>query len=205
MSRQSNGFNVVVCASGGGGNFQALIDARESLAIDITKLLVDRPCGAIQRAMDASIPYAILNKAAGNAEFAMLFANTIPEATDLIVLAGFMPILPREVCANWKNKIINTHPSLLPKYGGRGMYGMRVQEAVIAAGETQAGCTIHYVNETIDGGAIILQKAIDVIDGETPWQLGGRIHLEEQKLLVQAVRSFKIAATQAMTGVQNGV
>jgi phosphoribosylglycinamide formyltransferase-1 len=203
MTGPSSSFNIVVCASGGGGNFQALIDMRESLGVVITKLVVDRPCGAMKRAEDARIPYVSLSKIAGEAEFLESFISEVPAATDLIVLAGFMPILPRSVCAAWPGRIINTHPSLLPKYGGRGMYGVRVQEAVIAAGEKVAGCTIHYVNETIDGGAIILQRAINIIDGETPWQLGGRIHVEEKKLLIEAIRLIKGASAKEITGVQD--
>lgn len=205
MTHLSEAFNVVVCASGGGGNFQALIDASPALGINISNLLVDRKCGAIDRAISAAIPYSELRKTGDKAEFVRTFVNAIPRQTNLIVLAGFMPILPKEICAAWNGKIINTHPSLLPKYGGKGMYGVRVQEAVIAAGETQAGCTVHFVNETIDGGAIILQKAIDVIDGESPWQLGGRVHLEETKLLVEAVRRIKTATVGTLTEVQNGV
>jgi phosphoribosylglycinamide formyltransferase 1 len=200
MSLNPNDFEIVVCASGGGGNFQALIDAQASLGIRITKLLVDRNCGAIQRAIEASILYTKIIKTVDEVEFVRSFVSAVPSSTDLIVLAGFMPILPQAVCTAWKGKIINTHPSLLPKYGGRGMYGVKVQEAVIAAGEQQAGCTIHYVNETIDGGAIIRQQAIKVIDGETPWQLGGRIHLGEKKLLIEAIRQIKI--NRAKTGAE---
>ena len=90
--------------------------------------------------------------------------------------------------------MINTHPSLLPKYGGKGMFGVRVQEAVLQAKETTAGCTVHYVSEEIDGGAIVAQKAIPVIAGETPWELGGRVFKEENVLLVQAVAFIKLSA-----------
>jgi phosphoribosylglycinamide formyltransferase-1 len=83
--------------------------------------------------------------------------------------------------------MINTHPSLLPKHGGRGMYGVRVQEAVLASGDTMAGCTVHYVDESIDGGEIILQHSVAVRDRETAWDLGGRIFLEENRLLVRAI------------------
>ena len=102
-----------------------------------------------------------------------------------------MPILPDSVCEKFKKKIINTHPSLLPKYGGKGMYGVKVQEAVMAAHEKKAGCTIHYVTKDIDAGDIILQKEIDVDYSETPWQLGGRIFNEEVKLYPEAIRIIK--------------
>jgi len=114
----------------------------------------------------------------------------------LIVLAGFMPIIPKPLCDKWQKKIINTHPSLLPRYGGRGMYGVKVQEAVMRAKEEKAGCTVHYVTEEIDAGAIILQASIDVDYSETPWQLGGRVFKEENRLLVDAVRLIKSGAKQ---------
>lgn len=187
-------FNVVVCASGGGGNFQALIDARYDLGIKIPLLIVDRECGAIERATRHGIPHVMLDASKGKEVMFEAFARSIPEGADLIVLAGFMPIVPAPICERWQGKIINTHPSLLPKYGGRGMYGVKVQEAVMAAKEEYAGCTVHFVNAGIDEGDIILQKTIAVDYSETPWQLGGRIFKEENRLLVEAVRLLKAKA-----------
>lgn len=184
-------FRVVVCASGGGGNFQALIDASNDLGIEITRLIVDRQCGAIERAVRNGIEYVIFAHAQDKKRFETGFHGVIPTETDLIVLAGFMPTIPHSLCEKWRGKIINTHPSLLPKYGGLGMYGVRVQKAVMEAKELQAGCTVHFVNEVIDGGAILLQKAIDVNYSESPWELGGRVFKEENKLLVEAVRLIR--------------
>lgn len=193
----ANPFTLTVCASGGGGNFQALIDARDELGFTIALLLTDRPCGALARAEAHGIPTAVRTGLKEEKALIAAFEEAIPSTTDLIVLAGFMPIIPKVICERWRGKIINTHPSLLPKYGGRGMYGVKVQEAVIGAGEKIAGCTVHYVNEVIDGGAILLQKEIAVESGETPWQLGGRIFLEENKLLVEAVRLIQAASQRA--------
>lgn len=187
-------FNVVVCASGGGGNFQALVDAQYDLGIKIPLLIVDRDCGAIERATRHGIPYVMLDATKGKEVMFEAFAQSIPDEVDLIVLAGFMPIVPASICERWQGKIINTHPSLLPKYGGRGMYGVKVQEAVMAAKEEYAGCTVHFVNAGIDEGDIILQKTITVDYSETPWQLGGRIFKEENRLLVEAVRLLKAKA-----------
>jgi phosphoribosylglycinamide formyltransferase-1 len=184
-------FNVVVCASGGGGNFQALIDARTDLGIDISLLVVDRDCGAIDRAIRHDISYVVLDAAKGKKAMFEAFEQAIPPEVDLIVLAGFMPIIPADTCERWRGRIINTHPSLLPKYGGKGMYGVKVQEAVMQAKEEIAGCTVHFVNAGIDEGKIILQKAISVDYSETPWQLGGRIFKEENYLLVNAIRVIK--------------
>ncbi len=187
-------FNVVVCASGGGGNFQALIDARDELGIAISLLIVDRQCGAIVRAEIHGIPFVSLDATKGKEAMFETFAKAVPADADLIVLAGFMPIVPAHICERWQGRIINTHPSLLPKYGGKGMYGVKVQEAVMEAKEERAGCTVHFVNAGIDEGGIILQKSIAVDYSETPWQLGGRIFKEETRLLVEAVRLLKAKA-----------
>jgi phosphoribosylglycinamide formyltransferase-1 len=184
-------FNVVVCASGGGGNFQALIDRREEVGYKITLLIADRPCGAIDRAIKHGIPFVALDGTGSREQRMEAFDKAIPADTDLIVLAGFLPIIPAWICEKWPRRIINTHPSLLPKYGGKGMVGVRVQEAVMRAGEGEAGCTVHYVSPEIDAGEIILQKSITVDYRETPWQLGGRVFIEENRLLVEAVRKIK--------------
>ncbi|MFM1756787.1 MAG: hypothetical protein RL621_1760, partial [Bacteroidota bacterium] len=185
-------FNIVVCASGGGGNFQALIDSRVFLDVDISLLITNRECGAITRAINNDIPYILLDSSKDKNQFYLSLDSAFPLNADLIVLAGFMPIIPKFICDKWQGKIINIHPSLLPKFGGKGMYGVKVQEAVMQAKEKLAGCTVHYVNEEIDAGAIILQKSIEIDYSETPWQLGGRIFKEENKLLVDAVRLMKL-------------
>lgn len=187
----ANRFNIVICASGGGGNFQSLIDARVDLNIDISLLLVDRVCGAIDRAVRNSIPFIVLDRSLGRQEFIRGFSKAMPEKLNLIVLAGFLPILPSEICDKWAGKIINIHPSLLPKFGGKGMYGIRVHEAVMRENEELTGCTVHFVNSNIDSGEIILQRTIKVDYSETPWELGGRVFEEEKKLLVDAIRVIK--------------
>lgn len=184
-------FRIVVCASGGGGNFQALIDARADLDVEIAMLLTDRQCAAIERAVNNGIAYIVLDGENGSDVLFADFEKAIPDDIDLIVLAGFMPIVPSYICEKWQGRIINTHPSLLPKYGGKGMYGVKVQEAVMQANEKMAGCTVHFVNAGIDEGEIILQKAIEVDYTGTPWQLGGRIFKEENKLLIEAIRLLK--------------
>ena len=182
-------FGITVCASGGGGNFQALVDARDRIGFSIDCLVVDRECGAIERANSAGIP--VIRIKHSTPSLGLDFNNVFPDNTNLIALAGFMPIIPKDICEKWKGKIINTHPSLLPKFGGKGMYGVKVQEAVMAAGEHYAGCTVHYVTSDIDGGEIILQKSIKVDYKETAWQLGRRVFNEETKLLAEAVNMLK--------------
>ena len=140
------------------------------------------------------IPFLILNKRKDKLRFDSELDKAIPSNVDLIVLAGFLPIIPEFICDKWQGKMINTHPSLLPKYGGKGMYGVNVQKAVMRAKEKNAGCTVHYVNRDIDAGEIILQSSIDVNYSETPWQLGERVFKEENKLLVEAVKLIKLKA-----------
>lgn len=180
-------FLVTVCASGGGGNFEAVVEAQEALGYRVNLLIVDRECGAIDKAGKHRIPCKQLDRSLPAAELFQEMDRAIPDDTDLVVLAGFFPIISAELCRKWAGRMINTHPSLLPRHGGRGMYGVRVQEAVLASGDAMAGCTVHYVDERIDGGEIILQQAVAVNAQETAWELGGRIFLEENRLLVEAI------------------
>jgi phosphoribosylglycinamide formyltransferase-1 len=190
MPHMDRSFTVCVFASGGGGNFQSLIDHAPRMGYRINCLLTDRVCGAIDRAVAHQIPYHIVEKKTLGDQFFPALAKAVPEGTDLIVLAGFMPILPDWFCAQWPQRIINTHPSLLPKHGGQGMVGVRVQEAVLAAGDAEAGCSVHYVTPVIDGGAVIAQARVPVIPGESAWELGGRVFAEETKLLPRVVQQL---------------
>jgi phosphoribosylglycinamide formyltransferase-1 len=182
-------FNIVVCSSGSGGNFKALIDDQKKIGYEITLLIIDRDCLAKNVAIKNNIKYKLIDNK--SSAFFDEMDKAIPYDTDLIVLAGFFPIINSYLVSKWRGRMINTHPSLLPKYGGIGMYGVNVQEAVMAAREKYAGCTVHYVNSTVDGGEIILQKAIKINYNESPWELGGRIFVEENKLLVKAVKFLK--------------
>lgn len=180
-------FEVCVCASGGGGNFQAVLDNRQRIGYSVNRLIADRECGAIRRALEHGIPCGRLDRGSLGEQFFESFEREIPAGTDLIVLAGFMPILPPEICRRWAGRIINTHPSLLPKYGGIGMYGVRVQEAVIAGGDEYAGCSVHFVTEEVDCGEVILQAMVKTVPGESAWDLGNRVFIEENRLLPQAI------------------
>ena len=184
----NNNFNVTVFASGGGGNFKALIKNQKKYGYKINFLIVDRECNAINVAKIYNIPYALIKKNEFKKTFYKQVEKKLPPNTDLIVLAGFLSIIDDDFCKKWAGKIINTHPSLLPKYGGKGMIGVKVQEQVIKNKDKIAGCTIHYVNNKIDGGKIIVKKSIRVKNNETPWELGGRVHKLENKLLPKAIK-----------------
>jgi hypothetical protein len=114
------------------------------------------------------------------------------ERASFIVLAGFLAILPEWICQKWTQRIINIHPSLLPKHGGKGMYGIHVQEAVLAAGDTEAGCTVHYVSAEVDGGNIIAQATVEVLPNDTPETLSQRVQAEEKKLLPRIIGELSI-------------
>ena len=180
-------FNIVVCASGGGGNFRSLIKYQCDYGYHISLLIVDRECPAIKIAKENGISYSVLEKKVLGKSFFEEFEKIVPIDTNLIVLAGFLPIIPKWICEKWERKIINIHPSLLPKYGGKGMYGVKVQEAVLRNHEKYAGCTVHYVDSEIDTGEIIAQKKILVMENESAWELGGRVFNEEIILLPLAI------------------
>lgn len=179
--------SIVVLASCGGGNFQALVLAQEKSGYQVSLLIVDRSCGAMEKAKNLQIPCLLLDVAVLGENFASELCRAIPENTDLIVLAGFVTVLSSAFCARWHKRIINVHPSLLPEFGGKGMIGVKVHEAVLRAGERFTGCTVHFVDEGIDSGEIIMQTTIVVNPGETPWELGGRVHQAENELLPVAV------------------
>ncbi len=177
---------VGVCASGGGGNLLNLINSSEfNTSFVISHVLVDRPCGAIEVAREHQIACV---RAFEEESIHKEFESMFNDGCDLIVLAGFMPILGFDLCRQFQGRIINTHPSLLPKHGGRGMYGVRVQEAVLAAKDKLAGCTVHFVNEEIDGGEIIVQISFQVPSNISAWDLGGMVFNSEAMALPLALK-----------------
>ena len=184
-----NPLNVTVCSSTNGGIFNALINSQISSNFRINNLIIDRTCGAQLKAESNNIPVKRINRQNDKIENDLMQA--IPNNTDLIVLAGFLSIIPASICEKWDRKIINSHPSLLPKFGGRGMYGIKVHEKVIEAKEAFSGCTIHFVKPNVDRGEIILQEKIKINNDETAWHLGGHVHKLEKKLLVKAIEEMR--------------
>jgi phosphoribosylglycinamide formyltransferase-1 len=189
--------NISVLVSGGGSNFQAIIDSIESGLIEngrISLLISSNPDAfAIKRAEAFGIKCAIIGKhnfpdEKKRAEKILKLLNS--ESTDLVVLAGYMNVLSQEIVEAYRNKIINIHPSLIPKYCGMGMYGHHVHEAVLAGGETESGATVHFVDEGVDTGKIILQKAVPVEADDTPETLAARVLEAEHEILPLAVKMF---------------
>lgn len=186
---------VAVLVSGGGTNLQALIDAEKSGIISSAHIALvvsnHKEAYALQRAEKEGIATFVAEKKDFPSQEA--FENAIIGALDnagirLIVLAGFMSILSEKFTSRYADRILNVHPSLIPKFCGKGFYGLKVHEAVLAAGEKVTGATVHFVNEIPDGGEIIFQKEVAVHEGDTPEILQRRVMEEaEWKLLPAAV------------------
>lgn len=176
----------MVLASGSGSNFQSLIDStkRGHLKARIAGLIAGNPgIKAIERAQNHHIPVKVLSQPFDENLASELQTTLNCWKPDLIVLAGFLKKIPAEVVHSYRNQIINIHPSLLPKFGGKGFYGERVHRAVLDAGESESGCTVHFVNEQYDDGDIIDQVHVPVLKDDTPSSLGKRVLEAEHKLL----------------------
>lgn len=182
---------IAVLVSGGGTNLQALIDAEKSGIIkngEIVLVLSNKPSAyALERAKTAGIKTAIVTKKeCGTKElFEEKILETLKnEKIDMIVLAGFMCILSEKIISAYRDKIINVHPSLIPSFCGEGYYGLKVHEEALKYGVKVTGATVHYVNEIADGGKIILQKAVEILDGDTPEILQKRVMEEAEWILL---------------------
>ncbi len=190
--------NIAVFVSGGGTNLQALMDAEKHGAIKNGKITLvvssSETAYALKRAEKEGIKTAVVSRKAfeNSASFDHALLQTVKENNiDLIVLAGFMSILGMGIIMEYKNKIINVHPSLIPSFCGKGYYGLKVHEAALDYGVRITGATVHFVNEIPDGGKIILQKAVEIIDGDTPETLQKRVMEQaEWVILPRAVSLF---------------
>lgn len=186
---------IAVFISGSGSNLQSIIDNIENgnLNCEISYVVADRECFGLQRAEKHGIKSIMLDKKLfGNKlsdEINAILENDI-EKTDYIVLAGYLSILSENFINKWNRKIINIHPSLLPKFGGKGMYGMNVHRAVIEAKETESGCTIHFVDTGVDTGEIILQIKVPVLSDDTPEILQKRVLEKEHILLIEGIKKL---------------
>lgn len=177
---------VAVLVSGGGTNLQAIIDKVQSgelPQVELVKVISSKEGAfALERAAKADIPTAVAK------EQADVLNELKACGTELIVLAGYMKVLSEEIIKEYRNRIINIHPSLIPKYCGKGFYGIRVHNAVIAGGEKESGATVHYVDEGVDTGEIILQRKVPVEPGDTPEDLAARVLKTEHVILAEGLR-----------------
>ncbi|MBQ9857891.1 MAG: phosphoribosylglycinamide formyltransferase [Oscillospiraceae bacterium] len=185
---------IAVLVSGGGTNLQALIDAQGKVlnSGEIALVISNKPDAyALTRAANAGIKTAVVKKADGNFEeriAALIDENNI----DFIVLAGFMSILTEKFTSRYAGRIINVHPSLIPSFCGEGYYGLRVHKEALAYGVKVTGATVHFVNEIPDGGEIIYQKAVEILDDDTPETLQKRV-MEQAEWIILPLAAEKVA------------
>ncbi len=187
---------LAVFASGGGTNFQAILDAveRDTLPLTVALCLSNTPkAGALARARRYGVPTAVLDPRDFETEapyVAALMEVLGEHEVNFIALAGYMRKIPAAVVEAFRGRMLNIHPALLPSFGGKGLYGRRVHEAVLAYGARWTGATVHLVDETYDTGPIVLQEPVPVLPGDTPETLAARVLRIEHRLYPQALRLF---------------
>ena len=200
---------IAVLVSGGGTNLQALLDAQKAgdlSAGEIALVIASNPKAyALTRAAQAGVPAVVCSRKelGSQAAFEAAISQALAQhGIELIILAGFMSILSEDFTRQWPRRILNVHPSLIPSFCGQGYYGLKVHEAALAYGVKVTGATVHFVNEVPDGGEILLQKAVEVLPGDTPEVLQRRVMEQaEWQLLPQAVSLF----CQGKLSVEDGV
>ncbi|MFR1708583.1 MAG: phosphoribosylglycinamide formyltransferase [Clostridium sp.] len=184
--------NIAVLISGGGTNLQSIIDSIKNgylKNVRIKYVVSDRPgTFGLERAKAYGIDVLVFDRKIYKNELNKNIYQKLKGEVDLIVLAGYLSIISSPLIEGFKNKIINIHPSLIPSFCGRGMYGIKVHEAAISYGVKVSGCTVHFVDENTDTGAIILQNVVKVYAEDTPEELQKRILKEEHKVLPTAIK-----------------
>lgn len=175
---------IAVLVSGGGTNLQALLDALHGSPVArVARVISNRPeAGALDRARRTAVPTTVLRDPTDPAELLAALHDA-----DLVVLAGYLKLVPAPVVTRFRGRMINIHPALLPDFGGPGMYGHHVHEAVLASGAKESGATVHFVDESFDRGAIIAQERVRVEPGDTPDSLAARVRAAEHRLLPRVV------------------
>lgn len=202
---------IAVCVSGGGTNLQAIIDAIRDGKIHNTEIALvisnKQNAYALQRAEEAGIPAMCISPKdfQDRAAFGDAMVKELQNReVDLVVLAGYLVIIPEQMIAAYRNRIINIHPSLIPAHCGMGYYGLKVHESVLATGNKVTGATVHFVDEEADHGPILLQKAVEVCEGDTPEILQRRVMEEaEWKILPQAIDLIGAGRVQIIDGITN--
>ena len=188
-------FKISVLISGGGSNLLSIINQIEEGNINakIHCVISDRESAkGLLKAKEKGIDTFVISKKKYGSKTSEKILELLREKVDLIVLAGYLSILDGEILKEFKNKIINIHPSLIPSFSGNGMYGIKVHEAAIKKGVKFSGCTVHFVNEEVDGGAIINQALVPVYFEDTAKTLQERILIEEHKILPEVIKAFSL-------------
>ena len=188
-------FKIAVLISGGGSNLLSIINQIEEGNINakIHCVISDRESAkGLLKAKEKGIDTFVISKKKYGSKTSEKILELLREKVDLIVLAGYLSILDGEILKEFKNKIRNIHPSLIPSFSGNGMYGIKVHEAAIKKGVKFSGCTVHFVNEEVDGGAIINQALVPVYFEDTAKTLQERILIEEHKILPEVIKAFSL-------------
>lgn len=184
---------IAVLISGGGSNLQSIIDSikKDSLDCSIEIVIADRPnIYGLERAAQNNIKAEVVDRKQHGKELSEKIYSLVKDKVDLIVLAGFLSILNGDILKAFKNRIINIHPSLIPSFCGKGMYGIKVHESAIEYGVKFSGCTVHFVDDGTDTGAIICQKMVPVYAEDTAETLQKRVLVEEHKALPEVIKLF---------------
>ncbi|WP_428274668.1 phosphoribosylglycinamide formyltransferase [Candidatus Palauibacter sp.] len=192
---------IAVLASGGGSNFQALVDRfqrADSPEREVVGVVASREgAGVLERARRAGVASAVSPPASTSGGAAIFLRRTLDEwRSDIVVLAGYMKLVPKAVVRAYWGRILNIHPALLPSFGGRGMYGARVHRAVIDAGVRITGATVHFVDEAYDRGPILCQWPVPVLAGDTPESVAARVLTVEHRILPAAVEALASGAVR---------
>lgn len=177
---------IIVGSKGRGSNMRAIIKACQAGELEAAVALVigpSRDAPALQVAREMGMHAVVLDQFD-----AQLLGTLVEHKIDLICLAGYMRLIPEDVVETFHYRMLNIHPALLPKFGGKGMWGMKVHEAVIAAGELISGCTVHFVSDRYDEGATLLQKTCHVLPHDTPEMLAGRVLSLEHRCYIDAIK-----------------
>jgi phosphoribosylglycinamide formyltransferase 1 len=181
---------IVIFASGSGSNAENIIlHLKKSCQGNVVAIFTNNPnAKVLDRAKNLNITMQIFNKSELSDGYVLKKINALNP--DLIVLAGFLLKFPESIIKQYPNKTINIHPALLPKYGGKGMYGMHVHQAVLDNKEIETGITIHYVNENYDEGEFIFQKAVSIIDCKSAEEIAGKIHVLEHRYFPEVIEKL---------------
>ncbi|QQS38094.1 MAG: phosphoribosylglycinamide formyltransferase [Ignavibacteriales bacterium] len=186
--------NIAVFVSGRGSNLQAILNSQDLQNIVEVKAVISNKldCAAFEIAGKYSIPVFSVGDSEKKISFTKLAARLMDMKTDLIVLAGFLKLLPVEFINDFRNKIINIHPALLPSFGGEGMYGINVHKAVFESSVKVSGATVHFVDEKFDNGMIIAQSCVDISMAESPEEIADKVLEIEHKLLPKVIEKFAL-------------
>ena len=182
---------IAILISGSGSNMESILNSIDSnylSKVEVVKVISDREAKGIEKAQKRGFDTLVLDRKIYKDELSSKILEVLEGNVDYIVLAGFLSIIDIELTRKFENKIINIHPSLIPSFCGAGMYGMKVHQAAITKGVKFSGCTVHFVNEEVDGGAIIKQEIVEVLENDTPEVLQKRILEKEHKILPEVLK-----------------